>query len=734
MTPAMRPDLSSPVVSDPTPSKTVPVEPRLSEPLLIELFTEELPPKALDRLGESFAQSLVAGLRAEALAPADGAFRRFATPRRLAVLIESVSAQAPERRIEVKGPSTAVGLDAQGEPTLALRKWAEKQSAAIDALVRRSDGKQECFWYETRVAGASLATVISGLIEQALARLPIPRLMQYQLADGHTTVSFVRPAHGLVVMHGRHVVPAQVLGLRSQASLHGHRFQGQSALTLHHASEYEKLLAQAGCVIACLQTRREQIRRRLSERAEALGATLGDAQELERLLDEVTALVEWPEVYVGRFDPAFLAVPAECLILTMRTHQRYFPLFDAQGRLLPQFLIVSNMRLEDPSNIVDGNERVIRPRLADARFFLEQDRRVPLAERVAGLDAVVYHARLGSQGARNARVRRLVAALSGVLAPAPDLVAAHAERAALLSKADLLTGMVGEFPELQGVMGRHYALHDGEPEPVAQAIAEHYQPRFAGDALPASAAGTVLALADKLETLAGIWGIGQHPTGDKDPFALRRHALGVVRLLLEKSLPVALPDLVAQAFATFSDLEKTEGFKADVPGLTAFIVERLRGYLRDRGYPLAEIDAVLATDASRLERIVPRLEALAHFRRLPEAQSLAAANKRITNMLRKSETIAGPAPVDPTRFTEAAERALGEAVEKAGGRIQAHLARLDYEPALQELAALREPVDAFFDQVMVNAEDPLVRANRFALLGGLHRLMNGVADLSCLAG
>ena len=697
----------------------------MNEPLLIELFTEELPPKALARLAEAFARAVVEGLRAQGLVDADAGHTVFATPRRLAVLVASVRARAPDRTVESKGPSVAVGLDANGRPSVALEKWAQKQQASIDQLTRASDGRQECFYLRRTVPGATLEQAVPALIVEAIGALPIPKVMQYQLADGHTHVSFVRPAHGLVVLHGSQVLPAAALGLQSGGLTHGHRFQGERDIELAHAGDYEVALAERGRVIASFERRRQRIEQQLNERAGALHATLGrDVAVVDALLDEVTALVEWPAVYVGEFDREFLSVPQECLILTMRTNQKYFPLFDAQDRLLPQFLIVSNMEVEEPRFIVDGNERVVRPRLADARFFFEQDKKVRLIDRTPGLASVVYHAKLGSQADRNERVRALARAIAAALGVPADA----ADRAAALSKADLLTGMVGEFPELQGVMGRYYAAHDGEAPQIAQAIAEHYQPRFAGDALPASGVGTVVALADKLETLAGIWGIGQQPTGDRDPYALRRHALGIVRMLVEKSLPLSLAALVEQAFDAVGPLAAVKPAPTE---LSAFVVDRMRGYLRDRGYPAADVDAVLGTDADRLDRVLPRLDAIAAFRLLPEAASLAAANKRIGNILRKSDRPAGT--VDVALLREDGEHALFRAVQAAEPVARQRLSALDYAGALTTLATLREPVDAFFDHVMVNAEDPGLRANRLALLSGLHGLMNQVADLSKLA-
>ena len=706
----------------------------MTEALLIELFTEELPPRALQRLGAAFEASISAQLRSHGLTAAQGqpAAEVYCTPRRLAVVVPAVLANAPAREVRLKGPSVAVALDAQGEPTMALKKWAEKQGAAIEALSRAVDGKQECFYYTSVAAGVALANVIQAVIEQALGKLPIPKLMSYQLADGATTVSFVRPAHRLAVLHGEAVLPCRVLGLAADRLTEGHRFQSAGAIRIDAATSYVRQLRDQGKVVASFETRRALIADSLIARSDALEASLATTPEEEMqvsaLLDEVTGLVEWPAVYVGRFEDVYLEVPQECLILTMRTNQKYFPLFDRGGRLLSRFLIVSNMAIADPSAIIDGNERVVRPRLADARFFYDQDRKTRLQDRVARLADVVYHARLGSQAERTQRVVALAGSIAQALGHDPAL----ARRAALLAKADLLTGMVGQFPELQGIMGRYYAQHDGEPVAVAQAIAEHYQPRFAGDAVPASDTGTALALADKLETLAGIWGIGQRPTGDKDPFALRRHALGVIRMLVERSLPLGLDKLIEQAFQPFGELPR---FERDVAGLQSFVCDRLRGYLRERGFEAADIEAALAVDPDRLDRIENRLVALAQFRQLAEFEALAAANKRIANILRKSDTPAAAGEhrqVHPDRFIEPAEGALHQALLALTPVVSEHLKQLDFAQALKALASLRTPVDAFFDKVMVNAPEPQLRDNRLALLTDLRSLMNRVADLSQL--
>ncbi|MCD6673242.1 MAG: glycine--tRNA ligase subunit beta [Burkholderiaceae bacterium] len=705
--------------------------------LLVELRTEELPPKALERLGAAFADGLAKALRARGLIEADARVERFATPRRLAARIDAVATKANDRLVETKGPSVKIGLDATGEPTQALLKWAQKLGAPLDALERASDGKQEVFRYRSVAAGELLAHAISPVLAEAIAALPIPKTMQYQLADGRTNVSFVRPAHGLVVLHGAQVLEASVLGLAAGRVTRGHRFQSAGDIEIDDALRYEERLATAGRVVASFEARRARIESMLRERAARHDASLGDETQVATLLDEVNALVEWPAVYVGEFERAFLQVPQECLILTMRTNQKYFPLFDRSGRLLPKFLIVSNMEVDDARSIVSGNERVVRPRLADARFFFDMDRRTPLAQRVAGLGNVVYHAKLGTQAERTARVRRIARAVASMLdagvasTPRVDVAPLRvdvelADRAALLAKADLLTGMVGEFPELQGVMGGYYARHDGEDEAVAQAIVEQYSPRFAGDALPATPTGTVLALADKLETLAGMFGIGQQPTGDKDPFALRRHALGVLRMLVEKSLAAPLDALVAAAFDAFGD----EVARADAL-LIDFLFERLSGYLREQGWSAHEIAAVVDPRPMRLDTVPARLAAVRSFSGLPEAESLAAANKRIVNILRKSHEAAG-GPVNRALLVEAAERALAECVDALAPQAEERARSGDWFGAMSVMAGAREAVDRFFDEVMVMADDAQLRANRLALLAALRTLMNRVADISKL--
>jgi glycyl-tRNA synthetase beta chain len=699
--------------------------------LLVELLTEELPPKALARLGDAFAESVVERLAARDLIEGLPSFERFATPRRLGVLIKNVRAVAPDKQVREKVLPVSVALDANGQPTAPLAKKLAAlgfPDIALSDLERASDGKAEAFFLRYAAPGATLADGLQAALDEALAKLPIPKVMTYQRPDG-TNVQFVRPVQRLTVLHGAQVVDVTAFGIDSGDTTIGHRFLSDGLVAILHADDYAATLRTKGRVIANFVDRKEAIRKHLLAQANGDQVLMPEA-----LLDEVTSLVEWPVVYACRFEDEFLQVPQECLILTMQTNQKYFALTDEAGKLRSRFLIVSNIETATPGDIVEGNERVVRPRLADAKFFFEQDKKKPLASRVPLLANVVYHNKLGSQ---LQRVERLEA-LAGEIAPLVGADAVLAKRAARLAKADLLTDMVGEFPELQGTMGTYYARHDGEPEEVALACSEHYQPRFSGDALPSTPVGTAVALADKLETLAGIWSIGLVPTGEKDPFALRRHALGVVRVLVEKQLPIDLVALLRTACAHFA------GDSTDA--LYAFFMDRLRGLLRERGYAAGEIDAVLSLNPSRLDDIVARLDAVREFTALPEASALAAANKRISNILKKSEAETGRTignglkpisemshDVEPTLLVEEAEKALNAQLDKVGPAVQSQLAARDYTRALSALAALREPVDTFFNDVMVNAEDPALRKNRLALLGALYSQMNCVADISKLA-
>jgi glycyl-tRNA synthetase beta chain len=694
--------------------------------LLVELFVEELPPKALKKIGEAFASTLAASLRAQGLAGESSAVTPFASPRRLAVHISAVAPQAADKAVSHKLMPVAVGLDKDGNATPALLKKLAALGAdasALPALKRQPDGKAEALFLDSKLSGATLAQGLQKALDEALAKLPIPKLMQYQLADGWTSVNFVRPAHGLVALHGAEVVPVSALGLDAGRETHGHRFEAQfDEIELQHADHYARQLEDQGAVIASFEARHGEIVRRLQHAAALEGlTTIDDAA----LLDEVTALVERPNVLLCRFEPEFLEVPAECLILTMKANQKYFPLLDANGRLTNKFLIVSNIRPEDPSRVIQGNERVVRPRLADAKFFFDQDRKKTLASRVPGLDKVVYHAKLGTMGERVTRVRTIAREIGRMLDG--DVLAQRADEAAMLAKADLLTDMVGEFPELQGIMGGYYARHDGLSDQVAFAIEDHYKPRFAGDALPRQAAGLAVALADKLETLAGLFGIGQVPTGDKDPFALRRHALGIIRMLIERELALEPAQLLTTAFAAFPAAPA----KAR-DDLAAFMRERLVGYLRDAGHNGQDVEAVVEARPARWAEIPKRLDAVRAFKVLPEAEALAAANKRVGNILKKSEQGGGSA-VQVALLAEPAERSLHEALGRVVPGADTAFAAGDYTASLQALAALKAPVDAFFDKVMVNAEDPALRANRLGLLAQLHAAMNRVADLSKLA-
>jgi glycyl-tRNA synthetase beta chain len=717
--------------------------------LLVELFVEELPPKALKKLGESFANVLADSLKAQGLADASAAVTPFASPRRLAVHVAHVAAKAADQAVQQKLMPVAVGLDAAGNATPALLKKLAALGAGaevVPALKRAPDGKAEALFFDSVKPGATLAEGLQKALDEALAKLPIPKVMTYQLEQGEgadfqpgwTSVNFVRPAHGLVALHGDREVPVSVLGLNAARTTHGHRFEARvNPVIVLTADTYADQLLHDGAVIASFAERRAEIVRQLAAAAVKAGPNLTPIED-EALLDEVTALVERPNVLTGRFDEAFLAVPQECLILTMKANQKYFPLLQADGKLSNQFLIVSNISPADASAVIGGNERVVRPRLADAKFFFDQDRKKTLESRVEGLGKVVYHGKLGTQGERAERVRgighEIVKQLSMATLPftveAQDHFAvldSKVQQAARLAKTDLLTDMVGEFPELQGIMGGYYARHEGLRDGVAIAIEDHYKPRFAGDALPRNHTGTVVALADKLETLVGLFGIGQLPTGDKDPFALRRHALGVIRILVENNLPLELPAVIASAVSVFGELI-TDPSEA----LLVFMADRLAVSLRDQGYSAQEVDAVLALQPRRLGDVPRRLAAVRAFAALPEAASLAAANKRVGNILKKAEGEV-QATVDAALLKEAAEAALFEALQQAAPKAQAAFAEGDYTGSLQALAVLKAPVDAFFDGVMVNAEDAALKANRLGLLAVLHKAMNQVADISRLA-
>jgi glycyl-tRNA synthetase beta chain len=694
----------------------------MNQTLLVELLTEELPPKALVKLSAAFAAGIVNGLKSRDFLDADSVATAYATPRRLAVSITNVRATSPDKSVREKVLPVSVALDAEGKGTAPLAKKLAAMGLAdldIGALERAVDGKAESLFYTRSVAGSALQTGLQAALEESAAKLPIPKLMSYQRPDG-TTVQFVRPAHKLVALHGEQVVPLTLLGLSAGRDTLGHRFLWNGdTLAIPHAEHYADTLETEGKVVANIEGRKEKIRA-------ALLAKAGDDKVLmpESLLEEVSALVEWPVVYECHFEEEFLAVPQECLILTMQTNQKYFALTDAAGKLRSRFLIVSNIATDGPQHIIGGNERVVRPRLSDAKFFFEQDKKKTLADRLPLLENVVYHNKLGTQAARSRRVVALARDIANEL----GFDTALAERGALLSKADLLTDMVGEFPELQGIMGTYYARHDGEPEEVALAATEHYQPRFAGDSLPSTHTGTAVALADKLETLVGIWGIGLQPTGEKDPFALRRHALGVLRMLVEKRMDVSISHLLSMTSRNFAGVQ---GFTDPVADVRNFMIDRMRGILRERGFSPNEVEAVLVDGLDRLHDIVERLDAVKAFAAMPESVSLAAANKRITNILKKTDVEIDE--VQESLLQEDAEKALYAAVIRVAPQVDAAFAARDYAGALKTLAQLRDDVDAFFDGVMVMADDVALRNNRLALLASLHGMMNKVADISKLA-
>jgi glycyl-tRNA synthetase beta chain len=708
--------------------------------LLVELLCEELPPKALKRLGDAFAEGLAKGLQKREMLEASSATRAYATPRRLAAEITGVKSASEPRAVELKLMPATVGLDAGGKPTPALAKKLESAGlTGLDPgkLKRRVDGKAEMLFADSRTPAVPLAAALQAALDEAIAQLPIPKVMTYQLADGETTVQFVRPVHGLVALHGDDIVAVRALGLDATRTTRGHRFQGAREVRLDSSTAYAARMRDEGGVLVDFAVRRAEILGQLEAKARECGATLGDAPGYAALLDEVTGLVEMPTVYVGAFEPEFLAVPAECLVLTMRQNQKYFPLFDAAGKLTHRFLIVSNMRLDDPANIVRGNERVVRPRLADARFFFETDRKVKLEKRVPQLGSIVYHTKLGTQLQRVDRLVQLATEIQKGL-PRGEVGIQWAVRAAYLAKADLVTLMVGEFPELQGVMGRYYAEADDEPPSVARAIEQHYWPRFAGDMLPAGDASIAVALADRLDALVGMFSIGQVPTGDKDPFALRRAALGIVRILMETkpALRMELQPLLRKAAQKLNVPKENQ--EALVSATWEFVRERLANLMRERGYSAHEVAAVVEVQSAesqpdRLDLVPAKLEAVREFGKLPEAESLAAANKRISNILRQAHQKGEKYELVGDAFGEKLERDLHAALKAASAQAVPQFEKGNYTGYLKSFAALKSPVDAFFEGVMVMADDAEVRRQRLGLLYTLQFEMNRVADIAKLA-
>jgi glycyl-tRNA synthetase beta chain len=713
----------------------------VTSPLLVELFTEELPPKALSRLMEAFSRDIFEGLKEKNFLAVGAEPRPYATPRRLAVVISNVLDKQPNRVVERKGPAVATALDAAGRPTPALLGFANSCRVEIARLEKRSGDKGDYFVYSSKQKGELLKQHLATIVEAALKKLPVPKIMRW----GSGEAQFVRPVHSVILLHGHKVVPGVVLGLKSGNKTRGHRFLSNGTIVITQAKDYEKILEQQGKVYASFNVRRELISKALNSIAKKLSAVwvghnslspeelvgLAESERvaLSSLLDDVTALVEHPLVYQGEFDPAFLEVPRECLVISMQQHQKYFPLVDERGKLLPRFLFVSNIKTAEPKVIIRGNERVLRARLSDAKFFYDQDRKTKLADRVPRLANVVYHNKLGSQFARVERIQKLAVEIARRIHANTEFV----ERAAYLCKADLVTEMVGEFPELQGIMGQYYALHDGENPKVANAIRSHYKPRYAGDEPPDSVDSIPLALADKLYTLVGIYGIGLVPSGDKDPFGLRRQGLGLIRILIERA--EMLPSLDVMGLLQLARAQFPNGVVADsvAEDLYGFMLDRLKPYLKEKGYEPDEIDAVVSLKPTRMDQVLPRLNAIKEFRVLPEAQALAAANKRIRNILRQ----AGGAPaggVDAARLTEPAERQLSEAIQALEGQVAPLIKSGNYTDALKRLAGLRPTVDEFFDKVMVMVDDTAVRNNRLVLLNRLSNLCMNVADISRLQG
>ncbi|WP_325198610.1 glycine--tRNA ligase subunit beta [Kingella oralis] len=684
----------------------------MTQTLLIELLTEELPPKALNNLGNHFAQSIAEGLEKAQLIDGTTQYTAYASPRRLAVSVANVKPVQADQHVVRKGVSVAAGMK-DGVPTKALEGFARSCGVEIGSLKIIHDGKQDVYAHEFTQAGQTLAALLGEIINTAIKKLPIPKVMRW----GSSTHTFVRPVHGLVALHGADVVPVNVLGLDSGRQTLGHRFLSQGAIIFAQADDYAKQIAEQGKVIASFAERRAAIKAALDKVSGSLNARVAAD---DALLDEVTALVEYPVVLQAEFEAHFLAVPQECLILTMQQNQKYFPLLDQNGKLMNRFLLVSNLQTADPSHIIHGNERVLRARLSDAEFFYKQDQKATLESRLPKLEHVVYHNKIGSQAQRIDRLQTIAAHIAEQL----GTDRATAERAARLAKADLVTEMVGEFPELQGTMGKYYAVLDGEQPEIAAAIEQHYQPRFAGDKLPESPIATAVALADKLETLVGIWGIGLIPTGDKDPYALRRAALGVLRMLMNS--PLSINDLLTTVAAQFPrDLLAAN----TVTEVADFMQARLAVLLQN-DYAQDTVAAVLAQRPDRLDDLADKLQAVESFKKLPEAAALAAANKRVQNLLKKADAQLGA--VQENLLQEDAERALFAATQALRPTVQAALAKHDFQAALTALAAVKPQVDAFFDNVMVMADDAAVKQNRLNLLNELSQLMNAVADISLL--
>ena len=681
---------------------------------LVEIGTEELPPKALKTLATSFADNVEAELNQAGLS--FDKIEWFAAPRRLAVKVLNLATQQPSKEIEKRGPAVSAAFDAEGKPTKAAEGWARGCGITVDQAERIATDKGEWLVHRAKIEGQPTKNLLNGIVANALAKLPIPKPMRW--AD--KTVQFIRPVHTVTMLLGDELIEGEILGVASARTIRGHRFLGEKEFEIQHADQYPQLLREKGSVVADFNERKAEILAKSQEKATALG---GVADIEESLLEEVTSLVEYPNVLAAKFEERFLAVPAEALVYTMKGDQKYFPIYDKDGKLLPHFIFVSNINPEDPTAIIEGNEKVVRPRLTDAEFFFKTDLKQKLVDRLPRLETVLFQQQLGTLKDKTDRIEQL----AGEIAKQIGADEAKAKRAGLLSKCDLMTNMVFEFTDTQGVMGMHYARHDGEDEEVAVALNEQYMPRFAGDELPKSLVASAVALADKFDTLTGIFGIGQAPKGSADPFALRRAALGALRIIVEKNLPLDLEDLVKKSAALFGDKLTNKNVVADV---VDFMLGRFRAWYQDEGIAVDVIQAVLARRPTRPADFDARVRAVSHFRTLDSAEALAAANKRVSNILAKADAAIGE--INLTACVEPAEKALAEAVLALHTEVQPLIAKGDYTAVLDKLANLRAPVDNFFDNVMVNAEDPALRQNRLAILNTLQDLFLQVADISVL--
>lgn len=693
--------------------------------LLIELLTEELPPKSQKQLGVAFAKSVKEFLVKHHLANETSEDSVFSTPRRIGIYLKDVKDEAANQNTSIKLMPASIGFDVSGKPTEALLKKLHGiglDQKAVSLIVKKNESNNEVLYIDKDVEGAKLKDIIAECISSSLTRLPIKKMMSYQLSDGWTTVNFVRPAHGLIILHGANIIKTNVLGIESNRSTLGHRFESKKeVIEIQHADEYKEQMKAEGNVIVSFEERKTLIKNSLNDKATNLSNQLTPIND-EDLLEEVTALVEYPNILVGEFESKFLEVPQECLILTMKANQKYFPLIDKNNKLANQFLIVSNISPKNSTLIIQGNEKVIRPRLSDAEFFYTQDKKKPLKDYLSQLQHIVYHNKLGTQSERSERVKMIASLIVKNLNQSKLLDAVLL--ASDLSKADLSTNMVGEFPELQGIMGRYYALNEKISEEVAFAIEDHYKPRFSGDTLPRNPVGDIVAIADKIETLIGLFSIGEKPTGDKDPFALRRQVIGIIRILTEKNIGLNLN-------TTISDSIKATKL-AESKDLNSFIYDRISNFFKDQGYAALDIEAVLAIDSGLISEIPKRLNAIKEFSQLPESKDLASANKRVGNILKKAD-FKSVLKIDPALLKDIAEVNLYKTLDLVDAEARKEYLANNYSSSLKLLCKLKNPIDQFFNDVMVNVEDESLKMNRLALLEKLYSAMNLVADLSKLS-